>query len=44
MKMSNDSLQDILQARVAALGVDSVDILGDVVDRKIFQADGCGHG
>lgn len=44
MEMSNDSFQDILQARVATLGVDGVDIFGDVVDREIFQTDRSGHG
>lgn len=43
MEMRNDSFEDILQARVAALGVDGVDIFGDVVDREIFQADGSSH-
>jgi hypothetical protein len=42
--VGNHPFQDVLQSQIAALGVDSMHILCDVIDREILQSDGRGHG
>lgn len=41
--MRDYSLQYVFQSQITALRIDGVDILGDVVDGEIFQADRGGH-
>lgn len=42
--MCDGPLQNILQPQIAALRVDGVHIVCDVVNRQIFQAGQFGHG